>query len=157
MLRYAGEIQALLPAQPRVACVTLGTSQGLCFPICQTGYSGDLLECPGPHSWKVLTLLFVYSSECFQGSSLPGTVSSPSAPHTDRPHCMALHLGFSAVPSPPPGPLSSFLSGSAGVCLWGVRRGFLGMTWYTLRNEGSRASWKYPGRLTPEVEVPAQG
>lgn len=149
MLRYAGEIQALLPAQPRVACVTLGTSQGLCFPICQTGYSGDLLECPGPHSWKVLTLLFVYSSECFQGSSLPGTVSSPSAPHTDRPHCMALHLGFSAVPSPPPGPLS-FQDLLESVC--GVSGGAS-----TLRNEGSRASWRYPGRLTPEVEVPAQG
>lgn len=149
MLRYAGEIQALLPAQPRVACVTLGTSQGLCFPICQTGYSGDLLECPGPHSWKVLTLLFVYSSECFQGSSLPGTVSSPSAPHTDRPHCMALHLGFSAVPSPPPGPLS-FQDLLESVC--GVSGGTS-----TLRNEGSRASWRYPGRLTSRGGGPCSG
>lgn len=117
-----------------------GHIPGPLFPHLSNRLLGRPVGMPRPTLMEGFDSFLRVFIKCFQGSSLPGTVSSPSAPHTDRPHCMALCLGFFAVPSPPPGPLS-FQDLLESVC--GVSGGAS-----TLRNEGSRASWRYPGRLT---------
>lgn len=68
--------QALFPAQQQAGCMTLGTSQGLSFPLCQVGLILPLLpdtsgdpKCPYPYSWEVSILFFMFLSEFLPGSS----------------------------------------------------------------------------------------
>lgn len=142
-----------LYSQPQVGCVTLGTSQSLGFPICQIAYSGDLLECPGLYSWKVLTLhVFI---RVFSGIQPAWNSQLPLCTHTDP---IAWPCTLASVRSPPLhlGLFPFRICWSPSV---GSQEGLPRITWHTLRNEGSRTLQRYPGgpALTFWVVVPAQG